>query len=295
MRRQEDTRSRATRLIGGLCLVAVLAFVAFCLSWRADGGRWEHVETPSMGEVAPVGSLLWIKPVDFDSLRVGDFITFHPPGEESVTYSHEVYALNDDGTITTKGVIPGPDPWHLTAAEVIGSVHMTWWGVGWIVVAAPVLGIGFLVIGAVRSLARPRWKVPATLVLGSVVLSVAIVAYQPLVNARQLAFAPDGHGGADASYVGTGLLPIRLQAHGGDDVVLHAGQVGTVHVPHADARAELRVTLAPAIPLWWWAGLIFACFLPALASLVLGRRRPSTREQVGKHVGVAGRPELVLG
>src|SRR6201999_6147 len=110
----------------------VAGFLVFAGGWWLDGGRWVRVETPSMGRVAPVGTLLWIKPVPFHELRVGDLITFHPPGEAQ-TYSHRVYRVNADHTITTKGVIPGPDPWRLTARDIVGRVEMRWWGAGWIV------------------------------------------------------------------------------------------------------------------------------------------------------------------
>lgn len=252
-------------------LVAVLVvFTAFCLVWRAQGGRWERVETPSMGTVAPVGTLLWVKPVDFASLRPGDFITFRPPGGRGGTYSHRVYQRYADGSISTKGVIPAPDPWRLHAADVVGEVRMRWWGVGWIVTAAPVLLIGGLVVAGIRAMLRRSWRLPATIMLGSVVLTIAITWYRPFVNAQQLAFAPTEGGGAVATYVGTGLLPIRLQAHEGPHVDLGDGEVGTVRVTSADARGRLQVSLEPAIPLWWWIALVSLCFAPALYSLLVG-------------------------
>lgn len=259
------------RIAGTTAVVALLAFTAFCVAWRVDGGRWERVETPSMGQVAPVGSLLWVKPAAPGSLHVGDFISFHPPGAPSgVTYSHRIHAMHADGTFTTKGVIPAPDPWRLTADDVVGSVRMTWWGAGWIVAAGPVLVIGFLVVGLLRSVVRRRWRLPLVLVGASLVVSIAIGIYQPFVNAQQLAFAPAAHGGADATYVGTGLLPIRLSAHGGGSVVLSDGEVGTVHVSKVDHDGRLRVGLRPAIPFWFWVALVLACFLPALWTLVVG-------------------------
>jgi hypothetical protein len=66
------------------CLV-VASFLVVCVVWRAEGGRWERVESPSMGTVAPVGTLLWVKPADFAALRPGDFISFRPPGTRGVT------------------------------------------------------------------------------------------------------------------------------------------------------------------------------------------------------------------
>lgn len=252
-------------------LAVLVAFIVFCGVWRAQGGRWERVETPSMGTVAPVGTLLWIKPVDARRLRPGDFITFHPPGIRTVTYSHLVHAVHADGTFSTKGVIPAPDPWRLHPSDVVGEVRMRWWGVGWVVTAAPVLLVGGLVVLAVRAMVHDRWRLPATIVLGSLVLTIAISWYRPLVNAQQLAFAADAHGGgATATYVGTGLLPIRLEADHGEHVDLRDGEVGSVHVTQTDDRGRLQIGLSPAIPLWWWVGLVGLCFVPALASLVIG-------------------------
>lgn len=258
------------RVAGWSLLAALVGFIVFCGVWRVQGGRWENVTTPSMGTEAPVGSLLWVKPVDVASLRPGDFISFHPPGNRAVTYSHRVYQRSADGTLTTKGVLSAPDPWRLSASDVVGSVRMRWYGVGWLVVAAPVLVVGFLVVAGVRSVVRWKWKLPVALVLGSLVVSIAITVYRPLVNAEQLAFAPSATSGADATYVGTGLLPVRLTAFHGPTVVMHAGEVGRVHVSTVGPDGKLRVTLKPAIPPWWWVGLVLLCFLPAIYSVVVG-------------------------
>ena len=76
--------------------------------------------------------------------------------------------------------------------------------------------------------------------------------------------------GARATYVGTGLLPIRLKGHDGPSVVMRDGEVGTVHVTKEDAQHRLRVDLKPAVPWWLWLVLILVCFLPALYSLFVG-------------------------
>jgi hypothetical protein len=265
--------SRAVR-VGAVAVV--LGFIGLCVVWRLDGGRWERVETPSMGTVAPVGTLLWVKPVAFDSLRPGDFITFRRPGSSGPTYSHRVLARDADGRITTKGVLSSPDPWHLTSADVVGKVQMRWWGAGWLVEAAPFLLAGTVLTVVVAGVVRPEWKLPVLLVIGATVLSVAIAWYRPLVNAEQLSFAPTSGGGADASYVGTGLLPIRLTAHDGPTAVMRAGEVGTVHVSRVDRSGKLRVTLAPAVDWWWWLVLVGGCFAPAL---VAGVTRSSRRTE----------------
>lgn len=264
-----DRRGSSPRWIrwARVAVTAVVAgFLLLCVGWRIDGGRWERVGTPSMGTVAPVGTLLWVEPVAFDSLRPGDFITFRPPGTSGATYSHRVLARNADGTVTTKGVLSAPDPWRLTADDVVGQVRMRWWGAGWLVQAAPLLLVGGLLVGAVVRVSPVAWKLPVAVVLASVVLGVAIGWLRPLVNAEQLSFAPAPGGGADATYVGTGLLPIRLTAEGGASVVMHDGEVGRVHVGTADDGGRLRVSLSPAIASWWWVALVGACFVPALVA-----------------------------
>lgn len=258
------------RVLSWATCVLLAAFVVFCLAWRADGGRWERVESPSMGTVAPVGTLLWVRPVDFASLRPGDFVSFRPPGTRGVTYSHRVLHRYPDGTVSTKGVIPGPDPWRLHAEDVVGKVTMRWWGVGWLVAAAPMLLIGAVVVACLSLAVRRRWRLPIAILLGSAVLSAAITWLHPFIGAQQIAFAPTAGGGADATYVGTGVLPVRLQAYRGPHVDLRDGQVGTVHVSALDAHRRLRVTLRPAVPWWWWLALVAACFVPALWSLVIG-------------------------
>lgn len=279
---REHRRNRWVHAAVWAAMIVLVGFIAFCGVWRLQGGRWVRVETPSMGMTAPVGTLLWVKPTDFHQLKVGDFITFHPPGRPDLMYSHRVYRINADGTLTTKGVIPAPDPWRLTSANVVGKVQMRWWGAGWLVVAAPILIVGFFLVAGFRALVGRDWKLPVTVLLSSIVVTAAIVWCRPFINAEQIAFAPDHHGGAVATYVGTGLLPIRLSAHGGEtghstsgtnigsSVVMRDGQLGTVRVTQPDAQHRLRVDLGPAVPWWVWAGIVVLCFLPALYSLLFG-------------------------
>lgn len=263
---------RPLRMAASLALVAgLLGFVAFLGYWVITGGRWYIVQTPSMGTSAPVGTLLWVEPTDFADLHVGDLITFHPPNS-SATYSHRVYAINVDGTISTKGQITAPDPWHLTASNVVGKVSMRWWGMGWLVRAAPYLIIGGLVLWLVLRRYTPRkWRLPGAVVGAALLLSLCIVILRPLTRADQLAINPDGRG-VQATYVSTGLLPLRLEATGGAHVDLRDGQVGVVRSTHADARGRYPITLRPHIPWWWWIVLVLACFVPGLWTVVVGVR-----------------------
>jgi signal peptidase I len=270
------------RRAGAWVVVALLVgFTVVLVGWRLHGGRWVRVETPSMGTTAPVGSLLWVEPVDFATLRKGDLITFTPPDRGATTYTHLVRAVNDDGTVSTQGRITAPDPWRIDRAHVVGKVVLVWPGVGWLVLAAPILVIGGLLVALTASRLRDAdLRLPVAVVGGSVVLVVALVVHRPLTRAEQMSFVPVGNG-ARATYVSTGLLPVRVRAAGGAQVVLHDGEVGAVTttgetgVPVADGtRHRYAVRVDPALPLSWWFVLVGACFLPALVRAV--RRRPTS-------------------
>jgi len=261
-----------------LALGLVLCGLGSAAAWRITGGHWERVQTPSMGTVAPVGTLLWVQPVEFSSLQVGDFITFHPPGHRDLTYSHRVFSLNVDGTVTTKGVLTAPDPWRLTSRDVVGKVAARWWAVGWVVQAAPLLVIGGLLLWLLcwKAVAQAQ-RLPVAIVGTSVLLCLVIVIYRPLVRAEQLSFAPTAQG-ARAEYVSTGLLPLHLQAVHGGGVDLRDGQVGSVLATRADSSGRYLVHLHPHLPLSWWITLALGCFLPALWTLIVGLP-PSTEPQ----------------
>lgn len=265
-----------TRRIAAWAGVAVLLAITVVLAgWRVHGGRWVRVETPSMGTRAPVGTLLWVKPVPFDSLRPGDLITFTPPGSKGVTYSHEVKKVYPDGTLSTQGRITAPDPWRIGRADVVGKTVMRWPGVGWLVLAAPVLLLGGALVASVVSRLRNRdARLPIAIVGASLVIVTALVVYRPLTRAERLSFVPAGSG-ARATYVSTGMLPVKLAAKGAHPVVLSDGQVGSVLAEHAtgvESGKQFSVSVRPAVPFDLWLGLVVCCFVPGIVSTVRRRR-----------------------
>lgn len=264
-----------SRLRAGLAWsgVAVLVGVTVVLiGWRVQGGSWVRVQTPSMGTQAPVGTLLWVQEGPFDQLRAGDLITFRPDGSPS-TYSHLVDAVNTDGTVSTRGRITGTDPWRIRADQVVGRAVLVWPGAGWLVVAAPVLlGGAFLVWILVRTLRDRTLRLPAAVLGAAVVLTVAIVTYRPLLGAQQISFTTRD-GTATATYVGTGLLPVRLSAPDAVSVVLAPGEVGSVTTAGESVgsdQARFAVDLGPAVPTWWWVVLVLACLVPAAMDTLRG-------------------------
>ncbi|MBE7162589.1 MAG: S24/S26 family peptidase [Williamsia herbipolensis] len=254
------------RLASYALLAAALGFAVLVATWVLTGGHWFVVETPSMGTSAPVGTLLWVRPVgSAASLHVGDFITFHPPGS-AATYSHRILAILPDGTIRTKGEITGADPWRITVHDVVGRVAMRWWDVGWLIKAAPILLLGALALvplaTVVGRVAGSRWRLPTVMVGSSIVLSVVMVVVRPLTGAVQLPTAP-GSQVARAAFVSTGVLPLQVDA-GGPAAVVRAGEVARVVAGPAGTDGRYAVHLSPAIPWWFWAVIVLASFLPAI-------------------------------
>jgi hypothetical protein len=259
------------KLASALVLLAVAGLVAFSGYWFATGGRWLIVETPSMGRSAPVGTLLWVAPAH--DVHVGDVISFQPPGT-AATYTHRIHAISVGGTISTKGDgNPAADPWQLHRSDVTGVVSARWWAVGWLVRAAPLLVLGSVVLTIlVRRFTAVRWRVPATTVGVAVLTTLAIWVYRPLVRAQLVVFdhVTGGQHAARATYVSTGLLPVRLTAAGSKPIVLHDGEFGSVVTRTIDAHGRFRADVVPH--LWWplWVALILVCFLPALWSALIG-------------------------
>lgn len=265
---------RLRRTVAAAAALIVFGFVAFVGYWAVTGGRWYVVETPSMGAAAPVGTLLWVKPLHHRPLSVGEFISFRPPGSSTV-YSHRVLSIAADGTIRTKGQISAADPWRVTRSDVVGTVEMRWWGVGWIVKAAPLLILGGLVLALLVKVLAREYRVSAAVVGTSLILCVAVVIWHPLTGAVQLAAAPNG---GHASYVSTGLLPMRIELPGGRHVDMADGQVATVAHVQPDSSGHIAVRLEPHIPLWWWVVTLAPWFLPALWTTLAGKAvRPEPR------------------
>ncbi len=109
-------------------LVAAVLFVAiFLIFFRpvvlAGDTLYEPVYTGSMEPAIPVGSVVMIKIVNPDDLKIGDVICFKVSGPESVT--HRILSIAN-GTFITKGdANNGPDIWAVEKQNVIGKVEMT--------------------------------------------------------------------------------------------------------------------------------------------------------------------------
>jgi signal peptidase len=95
-----------------LTLLAALA--ALMLVPAALGYERYVIGGGSMGSAVPRGSIAYEERVPVGALRVGDVITYMPPGRaERVT--HRIVAIAPGGALRTKGDANStPDPWTFT-------------------------------------------------------------------------------------------------------------------------------------------------------------------------------------
>ncbi|RFA10300.1 hypothetical protein B7R54_14595 [Subtercola boreus] len=247
-------------LLSSILIAALLFFLA--------GGRWFIVQTPSMGETAPVGTLMLTTP----SLHtaVGDIITFHPPTAPNETFTHRVIAITDQG-ISTQGDINGAiDPWMLAPTDIIGEAAVILPAAGWFVKALPLVAIGAALVWLVSSMFRTAARRSAVRIAGfSFVVAAAAYILRPLIGVVVLSTNAD-ETGAHATVVSTGILPIRVQAVGGTSADLVTGQVGSLDIPSLVDSSQYHLSSALNMSLVGWIVLGAICALPLLWSIIVG-------------------------
>ncbi|MDQ4504392.1 LamG-like jellyroll fold domain-containing protein [Sinomonas sp. ASV322] len=256
-------------LLGLGVLCAVLAAVP--LSFWAGGGRWFDITTPSMGEHAPVGSLVLTRPVAaLDELRVGDVIAYREAGTGRAI-THRMVEFGPE-SVRTRGDINGAaDPQPIRLGQILGREVAVVYGGGWVARGLPLLAAASAVVALFAWRVRGRLARRACWVVGeSFAVAATLLVLRPLAGIQELLRLPEDNGLA-MTFVSTGILPVRVSSESGTFVDLAAGQVGTVHsaARHADGSfafsasprpdwigwvVEAAVVLVPLVLMLVWAG-----------------------------------------
>ena len=108
--------------------VAVLIYLAPHLGWRVDA-----VLSGSMEPELKVGSLVITRPVEPETIAVGDIITFRPVSVGESLITHRVTGIGYSSSLyfETKGDANNkPDPFTVPAQNLVGKVcfHTPSWG-----------------------------------------------------------------------------------------------------------------------------------------------------------------------
>lgn len=252
-------------LVVGLVLVLLVGAGASC---AALGWSVRVVQSPSMGRSAPVGTLVLSQRVEASALRVGDVVTYRPPGER-VTYTHRIVDAVPGG-VRTRGDINGaPDPWTVTPDMVVGRAAALVPGLGGVLRLAPWIAIGVVLVWfASWPVRSARLRSGVRLLGASAVVTGTMLVLRPVAGYTMLTTAPAPRG-LLATVVSTGMLPVRIDASGGRSVRLEPGEVARLLLP-ADAAGHVQLGSGLALDLAGWCCLGLLCALPLLGVLVVG-------------------------
>jgi signal peptidase I len=246
----------------------------------ASGMRFYTVMTPSMGQVAPVGTLVVTRPAT--DYTVGDIVTYE---RKDRSYTHRIVTADADGTFTTKGDLNGaPDPLPVEKSQIVGRVVWIGPGLGWLWQGLPWLALGGLVVYAVSLLRRFDLTWRWVLRFSGWTLTFCLVAFwlRPWVSLSQLSWVPAGTG-VDMHVVNTGLFPLDVLGNR-----LVSGQDAVVHVVEKNANGYY--TLTPGLAFQWWeqVGLFLLCLIPLALSFLI---RDDTAAAPARALSVPGEGE----
>ena len=248
-------------------VVIILASMAASTAWRLAGNSMYFIATPSMCPSLCVGSLAIDTPVGTAPLRVGETISFHPPGVTQV-YTHRIVKIADDGqAISTKGVAASkPDPWTITPTDVEGVTVASVWGLGWLYRALPFMTVGVAILLFFRRYVSVRDRRDCDRLIAILLLSVPLAIMKPLLGAYTVSIASTKKVGVDVVRVtNTGLLPAKLHAIGGQTIEHVApGQTVSLRGPLVSgAGVPFRETAS----LYWtgWVLVAAVVLVPAIS------------------------------
>lgn len=261
----------AQKRIWTVASVMVAVFGVTTLALFLFGVRGFIVETPSMGQTAPVGSLILTAPAQANQVKVGDIISFKPDQTPNEVYTHRVVKIDFRG-IHTQGDINGAaDPWSLHQNNLLGKVGIILPVMGWVIKALPILAMGFGVVW-IGTMYIPAKAVRSGLrTLGvSGVIAYTVNLIKPLISYVVLTQTPTVTG-MTSRVVSTGLIPVQFSGSG-SKVILSSGQVGNVQSIADPKTGLVHLTAAMHLDTLGWVILISICAIPTVWSLVTGLR-----------------------
>ncbi|PZE88383.1 S26 family signal peptidase [Curtobacterium sp. MCBD17_008] len=263
--RSESVLAWSVAVIAAVLLTAAMLFLT-------NGGRWFVVETPSMGEAAPVGTLVLDMPVQASSLRVGDIVSYSVAANPDVVYTHRIIEIDPDGGIRARGDVNGAaDPWTLTQDDLVGAPVLLVPHLGWLFKAAPVLLVGTLLIWGLTSAFTDRvTRSSLRIAGGSLTVSYAAFLLKPFVNVTTISNSTSP-GSVEATVVSSGIFPVRVDAVGGNAVHLVDGEVGRVTITELNRHGHYQLMSSIDLDPTGWALLVAACLVPLVLCLVVGR------------------------
>ena len=225
-----------------------------------SGYRFFVVETPSMGTVAPVGTLVAVRAQA--TYHVGDIVTYE---RNTRSYTHRIVDITGQGFITKGDINGATDALPVQPNEIVGLVTFHARYVGFLVQGLPWIILGWAIVYGITLLPRVRrsWRWQIRFIGWSLVVSIVALWTRPWVNLVMMGYLPSGDGVA-MHLVNTGVFPVKVLG-----TVLQSGQDAVVQQNVADASGHYIVTPQLALTVGWFLLLLVICLTPMLASLLI--------------------------
>jgi signal peptidase I len=226
-----------------------------------SGYRIFVVQTPSMGTVAPVGTLVAVRAQA--TYHVGDIVTYE---RNTRSYTHRIVDITEQGFITKGDINGATDALPVQPNEIVGLVTFHAPYVGFLVQGLPWIILGWAIVYGVTLLprVRPSWRWQIRFIGWSLVVSIVALWTRPWVNLVMMGYLPSGDGVA-MHLVNTGVFPVKVLG-----TVLQSGQDAVVQQNVADASGHYTVIPQLALTAGWFLPLLAICLTPMLASLLIG-------------------------
>ncbi len=236
-----------------------LLTASLVLIFTIGGQKAYIIKTPSMGQTAPVGSLVLSRAQS--EYRVGDVINFW---QNERIYTHRIVGEDNKGFITKGDMNHSNDPWRVNPNDVIARADHIIHHAGWLLRALPWLIFGFILVYLISCWRRvaPNWRWPLRIMGGAIVVALVSFWLHPWLNFGLISYVPNSDKGVDMHIVNTGVFPLRAEG-----TRLVPGEDSVVTVPFSDESG--RFVLMPQSSLDFW-GIIFVlifCLWPLIVSL----------------------------
>jgi len=151
-------RKRIKEIIPVLIVVALLAplIIYIVAAYASSFSSSVIMSAGSMEPAVPVGSIIFVKTVDPDDVKVGDIIAFQRSDSRILHRVIDKIVENDSFYFRTKGdANEDPDPWGVRPEQIRGGLFLTIPYYGYLInFAATPVGFALMVLVAILLIAN---------------------------------------------------------------------------------------------------------------------------------------------
>lgn len=105
---------------GYICMIVLIVILLPLFVPRVVGLQTLSVISGSMEPVIPTGSLIYVKEIDIDDVKINDVITFY--GKQGSIVTHRIQRIDKDGIVTKGDANVDVDLMKVKDSQLIGKV-----------------------------------------------------------------------------------------------------------------------------------------------------------------------------